>query len=132
MGNGPGVSCQGWREESPGPGAYPNQVLVWEASGWEAESSDPRQGGESQDDRKEKGKSSSPALSPPLPPSGSLSWQEKLLEEVLGSWLDSCPVLTVTCWEGLTGGGEGHGCLGRSQSSGLRSQTPREPPPLTP
>ena len=48
----------------------------------------------------------------PLPPSGSLSWQEKLLEKVLGSWLDSCPVLTMTCWEGLTGGEEGHGGLG--------------------
>lgn len=69
MGNGPGVSWQGWRQESPGPGAYPNQVSVWEASGWEAESSDPRQDGVSQDDRKERGGSSSPALSPPLPTS---------------------------------------------------------------
>lgn len=69
MGNGPGVSWQGWQEESLGSGAYPNQVSGWEASGWEAESSDPRQGGEPQDDRKEKGGSSSPAPSPPLPTS---------------------------------------------------------------
>lgn len=69
MGNGPGVSWQGWQEKSPGPGAYPYQVSGWEASGWEAESSDSRQGGEPQDDRKEKGGSSSLAWSPPLPTS---------------------------------------------------------------